>query len=170
MLDKKIAELLNDQFNYEFYSGYLYLSFANYYTQKGLNGFANWYLVQEQEERAHALLFMQYLQNNGMDVEFRDIQKVSADFKDYKQPLEAGYNHELYVTKRIHDLYSAAYDVKDFRTMQFLDYFVKEQGEEEKNVEELIRKFELFGLDSKGLYLMDNEMAARVYTAPTLTL
>ena len=78
--------------------------------------------------------------------------------------------HERYVTSLIHAIYDAAYEVRDFRTMQFLDWFVKEQGEEEKNAEDLIKKMELFGSDPKGLYLLDSELAARVYTAPSLVL
>ena len=78
--------------------------------------------------------------------------------------------HEQYVTSLIHTIYDAAYSIKDFRTMQFLDWFVKEQGEEETNADGLIKKFELFGDDPKSLYMLDNELAARVYSAPSLVL
>ena len=82
----------------------------------------------------------------------------------------AGLEHERYVTGLIHVIYDAAYSVKDFRTMQFLDWFVKEQGEEEKNASELLKRFDLFGHDPKGLYMLDSELAARVYAAPSLVL
>ena len=85
-------------------------------------------------------------------------------------PLKAGLEHEQYVTSLINDIYGAAYEVKDFRTMQFLDWFVKEQLEEEKNAEDMIKKMELFGNDSKGLYSLDAEYAARIYSAPSLVL
>ena len=84
--------------------------------------------------------------------------------------LEKGLQHERYVTDLIHTIYDAAYSVKDFRTMQFLDWFVKEQGEEEKNAEDLLKKMELFGGDPKSLYLLDQELAARTYAAPSLVL
>ena len=84
--------------------------------------------------------------------------------------LELGLEHERYVTGLIHTLYEAAYSAKDFRTMQFLDWFVKEQGVEEKNAEDLIKKMKLYGEDAKGLYMLNSEMAARVYTAPSLVL
>lgn len=74
------------------------------------------------------------------------------------------------MTASIHNIYAAASNVKDFRTMQFLDWFVKEQGEEEKTAEDLIKKLELFGQDGKGLYMLDSELASRTYSAPTLTL
>ena len=81
-------------------------------------------------------------------------------------PLKAGLAHEQYVTSLIHAIYEAAYEAKDFRTMQFLDWFVKEQGEEETNATDLIKKMELFGSDPKGLYMLDQELAARTYAAP----
>ena len=85
-------------------------------------------------------------------------------------PLKYGLEHEQYVTSLIHEIYNEAYQAKDFRTMQFLDWFVKEQGEEETNAEDLIKKYELFAGDAKGLYMLDNELSARVYTAPSLVL
>ena len=126
MLDTKVAELLNTQVNKEFYSAYLYLDFSNYYMDQGLEGFANWYKIQAQEERDHALLFMQYLQNNGC--------KVTLDAID--RP----------------------------------DKELKEQGEEETNAEGLIKKYDLFGSDPRALYMLDNELGARVYSAPSLVL
>lgn len=170
MLDKKVAELLNAQINKEFYSAYLYLDFSNYYAEQGLDGFANWYKVQAQEERDHAVLFMQYMQNNGCKVTLDAIDKPDKEFASFSDPLKAGYEHEQYVTGLIHTLYDAASTVKDFRTMQFLDWFVKEQGEEETNAEGLIKKFDLFGSDPRALYMLDSELAARVYSAPSLVL
>lgn len=170
MLDKKVIELLNTQINKEFYSAYLYLDFGNYYKNEGLNGFANWYHVQAQEERDHAMLFTQYLQNNNACVVLDTIAKPDKAFTSFDQPLKAGLEHEQYVTELIHTIYDAAYSVKDFRTMQFLDWFVKEQGEEETRAEDLIKKYDLFGNDSKGLYMLDSELAARVYAAPSLVL
>ncbi|MBO4992620.1 MAG: ferritin [Firmicutes bacterium] len=170
MLDKKVAELLNTQINKEFYSAYLYLDFSVYYEEEGLDGFANWYKIQAQEERDHAMLFLQYLQNNGEKVTLDAIAKPDKELKDKMDPLQAALAHERYVTSLIHDIYEAAYDKKDFRTMQFLDWFVKEQGEEEKNAEDMIKKMELFGSDAKGLYMLNSEMASRVYSAPSFVL
>ena len=145
MLQEKVKQLLNEQINKELYSAYLYLDIANYYTEQGLHGFANWYMVQTQEERDHALLFMKYLQNNDEKVTFEAVAKPDKVFADLKAPLSVGLEHERYVTSLIHTIYDAAYSVKDFRTMQFLDWFVKEQGEEETNADDLVKKMELFG-------------------------
>ena len=170
MLNEKVANLLNDQINKELYSAYLYLDFAVYYDEEGLDGFANWYKIQAMEERDHALLMLQYLQNNGEKVTLEAIAKPDKELNDRVQVLKFGLEHEQYVTSLIHNIYGAAYDVRDFRTMQFLDWFVKEQCEEEKNAEDMIRKMELFGDDAKGLYMLNSELAARVYSAPSLTL
>lgn len=170
MMNETVSRLLNEQVNKEFYSAYLYLDFSNYYERRGLNGFANWYKVQAQEERDHAMLFYQYLQNNNETVTLEAIAKPDKVFSDDMGPLKAALEHELYVTSLINTIYAAAYEAKDFRTMQFLDWFVKEQGEEETNANDLISKMELFGSDPKGLYMLNSELAARVYTAPSLVL
>jgi ferritin len=169
-MNKKVHELLNQQINKEFYSAYLYLDFANYFEAAGLDGFANWYMIQAQEERDHAMLFYRYLQNENQRVTLDAIGKPDKAFESHMDVLKAGLEHEEYVTSLINDIYAAAYDVKDFRTMQFLDWFVKEQGEEETNANNMITKMELFGTDPRGLYLLNQELAARVYTAPSLTL
>ena len=72
-MDKKVYELINDQINKELYSGYLYLSFADFYETEGLKGFANWYMIQAQEERDHALIFRKYLLDNGCEVQLKAI-------------------------------------------------------------------------------------------------
>ncbi|MBR5219331.1 MAG: ferritin [Clostridia bacterium] len=169
-MDAKVRELLNQQINKEFYSAYLYLDFSNYFEDRGLDGFANWYMVQAQEERDHAMLFYKYLQNENQKVTLDAIAKPDKEFTCDMDVLKAGLEHEIYVTSLINDIYAAAYEVKDFRTMQFLDWFVKEQGEEETNANDLITKMELFGTDPKSLYMLNQELAARIYTAPSLVL
>jgi len=169
-MDATVKKLLNEQINKEFYSAYLYLDFANYYDEVGLDGFANWYKIQAQEERDHALLFYEYLQNNDETVTFEAVAKPEWERGDNMTPLKKALEHEKYVTALINAIYAAAYEVKDFRTMQVLDWFVKEQGEEEKNASDMITKMELFGGDNKGLYMLNSELKGRVYSAPSLTL
>ena len=170
MMNEKVHEFLNQQINKEFYSAYLYLDFSNYFEEVGLDGFANWYKIQAQEERDHAMLFYQYLQNENQKVTLEAIAKPDKTLSSHMDVLKAGLEHEEYVTSLINDIYAAAYNVKDFRTMQFLDWFVKEQGEEETNANDLITKMELFGSDPKSLYMLNQELAARIYTAPSLVL
>lgn len=169
-MNPKIAKMLNEQVKKEFHSSYLYLDMANYYYDNNLNGFGNWFDVQTEEEKAHALLFVQYLRNNGEKITLETIPAPEFKFKNFKEPLDAALEHEKFITASINDIYAEAYKVKDFRTMQFLDWFVKEQGEEEQNTDDLCKRFDLFGTDAKGLYLLDSELASRTYTAPDLVL
>ena len=169
-MNERVHQLLNEQINKELYSAYLYLDFSNYFKRVGLDGFANWYMIQAQEERDHAMLFYQYLQNENQKVTLEAIAKPDKAINCHMDVLKSGLEHEEYVTSLINDIYAAAYEVKDFRTMQFLDWFVKEQGEEETNANDLITKMELFGSDPKSLYMLNQELAARVYAAPSLVL
>ena len=166
-MDSKVYELLNDQINKELYSAYLYLSFADYYADEGLDGYENWYLIQAAEERDHALIFRKYLLDNDCKVVLKAIDQPDKTFKNHLEPLEEALEHEQYVTSLINGIYAAAYDDRDFRTMQLLDWFVKEQGEEEKNASDLITKMELFGSDAKSLYELDQEYLARTYSTPS---
>lgn len=169
-MDQKVAGLLNDQINKELYSAYLYLDMANFYAARGLDGFANWYEIQAKEEQDHAMLFYKYLHNNSQTVTLEAIAKPDKEFKALADPLNVAYEHEQYVTGLINAIYAAAQEAHDYRTVQFLDWFVKEQGEEEKNSADLITKLELFGGDAKGLYMLNSELGARVYSAPSLQI
>lgn len=169
-MNDKIAALLNDQINKEFYSAYLYLDMANYYDELDLDGYANYYTIQAQEERDHALLFMKYMQTNGLKVTLEAIAKPDKEFNSVLDPLVIAAEHERYVTDLINNIYHEAHQAKDYRTMKFLDWFVDEQMEEEDSADSMISRYKLFGQDSKGLYMLDQEYAARVYSAPSLTL
>ncbi len=170
MLNQEIAKLINQQINKEFFSAYFYLDIANYYIAENLNGFGNWFNVQAQEERDHALLFIKYLQNNDEQVILTAIEPNQEKFASFEMPLIKTLEHEKFVTRSIENIYGTALDNRDFRTLQFLDWFIKEQGEEEQSADELIKKYELFGKDGKGLYLLDTELAARVYVPPSLVI
>ncbi len=168
MMNANVAKLLNEQINKELYSAYLYLEFANHFDRAGLDGFANWYKIQAREEQDHAMLFYQYLQDNGQPVTLEAIEKPAAAPDCHRKVLLAALKHEELVTSLIHALYKAASDAGDYRTMRFLDWFIEEQGEEEQNANALINKMELFGGDAKGgLYLLNQELAGRSYSAPS---
>ena len=169
-MNEKIARLLNEQINKELYSAYLYLDMANYYDEQDLDGYANYYMIQAQEERDHALLFMKYMQNNGLKVTLEAIGKPDKVYASVLDPLLAAAEHERYVTSLINAIYHEAHQAHDYRTMKFLDWFVDEQMEEEDNADSMISRYKLFGGEARGLYLLDQEYAARVYTAPSLAL
>ena len=169
-MEQNVSKLMNEQINAEFYSAYLYLDFANFYESKGLEGFANWYEIQAKEEQDHAMLMYHFMHNNDEKVTLEAVAKPDKTFESLMDPLKAGLEHEKYVTSLINGIYAAAQASNDFRTLQFLDWFVKEQGEEEKNASDLITKMELFGSDAKGLYMLNSELQGRVYSAPSLVL
>lgn len=168
MLDSKVADLLNEQINKELYSSYLYLDFANFYTNKGLEGYANWYNIQAKEELDHAIGILNYLQDNDYKVVLEAIGKPDEFFDKLEDPLRIGLDHERGITASIHNIYDAASQVKDYRTLKFLDWYVSEQGEEEKNAMDLLTQFELFGDDPKSLYSLNNELLQRVYTQASI--
>ena len=170
MMDQTVSKLLNEQINKEFYSAYLYLDIANFYDDKGLDGFANWYEIQAKEEMDHAMLFYHYLHNNDEPVTLLAIDKPDKTFSTLMEPLEAALAHEKYVTSLINNIYAAAQKANDFRTTHFLDWFIKEQGEEEKNSSDQITKMRLYGDDARSLYMLNSELLSRTYAAPSLTL
>lgn len=169
-MDSKILQLINEQINFEFFSSYLYLGFSNYYAEADLNGFENWFRIQAKEELDHAMLLIQYLHNNNQNVTLEEIHKPDLEISAHDQPLKVAYEHEKRVTERFNLIYENAFKKNDFRTTQLLEWFIKEQGEEEKSASELMAKMRIFGQDSKCLYDLNNEFAARVYTAPSLVL
>jgi ferritin len=168
-LAKQVGDILNTQINKELYSAYLYMTFADYYEGRGLKGFANWYMIQAGEEVSHAKILRRYLLDNDYAVKMYAIAEPDKTFTDDMGPLQAALEHERYVTSLINDCYAAAYEIRDFRTMQMLDWFIKEQGEEEANASEMVSNMELFGSDPKGLYALDREYLARTFT-PTASM
>ncbi len=166
----RLAELLNDQINKELYSAYLYVDIANFYDEMDLDGYKNYYMIQAQEERDHALLFMEYMQSVGLKVTLEAIAKPDKTFTTILDPLEAAAEHERYVSALINTIYHEAYENRDYRTMKFLDWFVDEQREEEDNADKMVSRYRLFGTDAKGLYMLDQEYSGRVYSAPSLVL
>ena len=160
-MDKKVATLLNDQIQKEFVSAYLYLDMANYYGEQGLDGFAHWFTQQAEEEMEHGMKIYHYMHDNGVTVTLKEIGVPSKKYKNTAEPLAAALKHEQYVTDSIHTIMTAATKANDYRTMQFLDWFVEEQGEEEKNAQELVDKMARFGKTPEGLYLLNKELASR---------
>ena len=168
MVTKKVEKLLNEQINKELFSAYLYLDMANFYADKNLDGFANWFTVQAKEEVSHAQIFMDYMKEIGVKIVLEAIDKPQIEFKDLKAPLVEALKHEEYVTASIHNLMEAAIEEKDYRTKMILDWFVKEQIEEEANADELINHFDMIG--SKGIYMMNKDLLTRVFVEPDFTI
>lgn len=169
MISQQISDLLNSQLNKELHSAYLYMDMADYFSDIGLDGFASWFFVQTQEERDHAMFFRTFMLEQDVEVKLEDIKAPAGGYKDTMDILQQTLKHEQFITDSINTIYATAAKENNFLVMQFLNWFIKEQGEEEATATDLIRKYELFGGDAKSLYLLDQELAARVYAAPTTT-
>ena len=162
MLEKNIVELINQQINKELESAYLYLSFANYFKEKGLDGFAHWYVVQAKEEVQHANKFIDYLHDNNCIVKLNDIRIIECDCDEDAAVISKALQHEKYVTALINNIYKAANEIRDYRTENFLGWFIAEQLEEEKNAQEMLDMYYRFGCDSCcSLMALDEKLGKR---------
>ncbi len=164
MLSKTILDLMNHQINREYFSSYLYRAIANYFEYEGLAGFAHWFNVQAAEEKDHAMLMTQYVLDNEGRVTFSALEAPDEDFKDFRDALQITLEHEQLVTSLIHKIYAQALKEEDFRTAKFIDFFIEEQGEEEKNASDNIKQYDLFGKSEDGLFNLDAQFGARIYT------
>jgi ferritin len=166
MLNKKMLEALNDQVNAELYSSYLYLSMAAHFEAINLKGFANWMRVQVQEENFHGMKFYDYIVNRQGRV---ILKAIDAPPNKWKSPLEVFrevYVHEQKVTGLINKLATLAQKEDDHATGVLLHWFINEQVEEEANADAIIQKLKMIGDNSSGIFLLDQELAARVFTPP----
>ncbi len=165
MISKKMEKAINDQIKWEFYSAYLYLSMAAWCERKGLLGCANWMKVQREEEIFHAMKFYGYVIERGGAVALQAIDAPEIDWKSLTAVFEQTKKHEQSVTKRINDLMDLAMKEKDHAAVIFLQWYVSEQVEEEASVAAVLDKIKLVG-EGPSLYLLDQELAAWVFTPP----
>lgn len=168
MINEKVGNILNEQVNKEFYSAYLYLSMSAYFSDLGLLGFANWMRVQAQEESAHASLIYDFLVDRGEKVILKAIDTPKNTWGGPLEVMEDVLKHEIYVTSLINNVVNVAEGVKDRATMSYMNWFVDEQVEEESNSQDIISKLKLIGDDKSALYLLDKDLAARVFVQPSI--
>lgn len=166
MLSKTMEDALNEQLNKEMYSAYLYMAMSAHSTYIGLPGFANWFMVQYKEEMDHAMKIYRYINDQGGKVKLAAIDEPPSEFEDAMDMFQKTLKHEQFITKSIHELMDLAIQERDHATQIFLQWFVTEQIEEEGNDNEIIAKLELAGKEGNGLFMIDKELAARVYTPP----
>ncbi len=167
MLSDNLLKNLNDQVNFEFYSSYTYLAMAAYAESVDLSGIANFFRVQAQEELFHAMKLYDYIfQKNGV-VELDKIDKPEGKYESIIDVFETGYKHEQLVTSRIYKLADIASEEKEHATMSLLRWFIDEQVEEENTFNTLLKKIKRAEDNPAALYMLDEELATRVFTPPT---
>ena len=164
MFNKKIEAAINAQINAEMWSAYLYLSMAAQCHELGYGGLANWFEIQFKEEQDHAQIFYKYVISRGGRVTLKPIEKVQTNWKSALAMFEDTLKHEQVVTSLINDLYALATKEKDYATQSMLKWFIDEQVEEEENARTLIDSLKMIKDNGYGLYMLDKELAARVYT------
>ena len=168
MINETLEKAFNDQINAEFYSEYLYLSMYAYFDRMNLQGFKNWMDVQRQEERAHAMGLFQYLQDRGGKVTIDKIEQPKTNWESPLDVFEDVLKHEQLVTSKINALADVADSVKDRAAVSFLDWYIKEQVEEESNVSNVLKTLRLICNDKQCIYMLDKELAARTFTQPVI--
>jgi ferritin len=166
MISTTMQNLLNDQIQKEFYSAYLYLSMKAWFAEQNLDGFANFFDVQVKEERDHAMKFYAYVVHVGGKVELQAIPAPPTSFASALSVFQDSLKHEQFVTASIYNLVNLAIEEKDHKTNSFLQWFVTEQAEEEATAESNVRKLQLIGDNTQGLFMHDAELAKRVYIPP----
>ena len=167
MLSEKMQNALNAQINAEMWSAYLYLSMSMAAADKGLKGVANWFAIQFKEEQDHAQIFINYLLSRGGRVKLASIADVETEWDNALAMFEQTLEHEKKVTSLIHNLCAIAAEERDVATANRLNWFVDEQVEEEENARDIIDQLRMIGDDRLGLYMIDKELATRVYTTPS---
>jgi ferritin len=167
-ISNKMQNLINDQIQKEFFSEYFYLSMQAYFTSINLDGFANFFAVQTQEEHAHGMLFFDYVLETGGKITLQQIEQPQNNFESPIQVFQMALEHEKKVTASIYNLVDASLAEKDYTSHAFLQWFITEQREEESTLDKIIGKLKLIGDDGKGLLMMDTELAARTFTPPVI--
>ena len=161
MISQNMVTALNHQIKHELFSSYLYLSMSAYCDLQGLKGFANWMQIQADEERGHAKKFYDYLLDSGVPVVLEAIEQPPVGFGSPKQLIQATLDHERSITQRIHGLMAQAKQENDYRTEIFLQWFVSEQIEEEKNAMDILQRIEIVEEKMSAILWIDKELGKR---------
>ncbi|HUW65011.1 MAG TPA: ferritin [Spirochaetia bacterium] len=166
MLSDRLQQAINEQITWEFYSAHLYLAMAAYCASQDLDGFVNFFKVQAEEEKFHALKFFDFVNDRNGRVILGALSEPPNDYPSALAAFEKALAHEEVVTGRIYNLVNIATEEKEHATISFLKWFVDEQVEEESNFNGIIIKLKRVENDPAGLYNLDAQLAARVFTPP----
>lgn len=167
MLSQKLHEAMNAQVNAELWSAYLYLAMSLDAEAKGFKGVANWFYVQFQEEQAHARIFMNYMNSRDAKVVLKPIESVPASWDTVLDMFKQTLEHEKKVTSLINNLAAIANEDRDYASVNRLNWFIDEQVEEEESAREMIGTVGAVEDNKYGMYMLDKELAARVYNVPS---
>jgi len=163
MFNQKIQDAMNDQLQREMESAYIYLSMAAYFDSDALPGMAQWMKVQFQEEQFHAQKFYDFIDTRGGRVALQPIGQPPVEFESPLDAFEQALAHEHKITAHINDLYALAVEERDFASQLFLNWFVDEQVEEEKNVQDVLDVLKRIKGDGHALLMFDKDLGLRQF-------
>ncbi|OWZ84424.1 ferritin [Natranaerobius trueperi] len=166
MIPEKLLDKLNEQIKHEFYSAHYYLAMAAYCKSEDLDGFANFFMVQAEEERFHAMKFFNFIDEHGETPVITGFEDPKNDFSSLQEVFELSLKHEQHVTKLIHNLMDIAQEERHHASISFLQWFVDEQVEEESSMDNILSKVKRVGNDGSGILMLDQELAQRTFTPP----
>ncbi len=166
MLSEKLLAKMNEQITHEFYSAHYYLAMAAYFKKEDLDGFANFFTVQAEEERFHAMKFFHYINEHGEEAVITGFKDPKRDFKSVEEIFGLALEHEKLVSGLINDLMNIAQEEKDYPSIGFLQWFVDEQVEEEASMSRLLSLVKRVGEQGHGILMLDKELAGRTFTPP----
>jgi ferritin len=161
-MNEKIFKALNEQIKHELYSSYLYLSMASYFDNIPLDGFYKWFRKQAEEEREHAMKIYDYILDRNMHVDLQAIDKPIVKFNSIEEIFKLALEHEKKVTHWIYEIYDLAVKEKDHATHVFLQWFITEQVEEEKNAQDNLDQIQLIGDDKAALFVIDQNFSKKI--------
>ncbi len=164
MLSEKLLGKLNEQITHEYFSAHYYLAMAAYFKKEDLDGFANFFLVQAEEERFHAMKFFEFINDQGNEAIISGFKNPKRDFNSTEEIFELALEHEKLVSSLINELMNVAQEEKHYPSISFLQWFVDEQVEEESNMGKLLNQVKRVGEKGHGILMLDRELASRTFT------
>ncbi len=164
MLSEKLLTKLNEQITHEFFSAHYYLAMAAYFKTEDLDGFANFFLVQAEEERFHAMKFFEFINDQGKEAVITGFKDPKRDFKSAEEIFSLALEHEILVSSLINKLMDIAQEEKHYPSISFLQWFIDEQVEEEASMSKLLSMVKRVGDKGHGILMLDKELATRTFT------
>lgn len=164
MQSDKLIEALNNQMNLEFSASHQYLAMGAYCSAENWDGFANFFIVQAEEERFHAMKIFHFINALGRRAVINQVETPKAEYSSIINTFEQAYENEKKVTKAIYALSDKALDEREHATINFLKWFIDEQIEEEATFDSIIQKLKRIENDSNSLFMLDSEFSKRAFT------
>ena len=164
MLSKNLLTKLNEQITHEFYSAHYYLAMAAFFKKEELDGFANFFIVQAEEERFHAMKFFEFINDQGEEAIITGFKDPRREFKSAEEIFSLALEHEKLVSSLINELMHIAQEEKHYPSISFLQWFIDEQVEEEASMSRLLSLVKRVGEQGHGILMLDRELAARTFT------